>query len=132
MIGTPAEFHINLEGFLGTNSWLSSVIAKLKSRLSCKCPNGMTDDEFARKFLVQGFLNIITGGAFSGQVGKGNFNEQCPVAHTLWDMLTDLGLKDLEFNMPSTCTYSSYLSQVLCWMHTSLMLYGRKMCWYTT
>ena len=113
MVGTPAEFHLTMEGILGSNSWISDIIAKLKVRLGCKCQIGMTDDEFARKFLAEGFLNMMSGGAFSGETGKGDFSEQCPVMHSIWDLLTDFGMKDLEFALPTTCTYSSYKAQVI-------------------
>ena len=112
MTGTPAEFHLTAEDFLSGNSWLSDIISKFKSRLRCKCTNGMSDDEFARKFLPHGFLNMMAGGAFFGETGKGDFSEQCPVMHSICDMLTDLGMKDLQFNLPNTCTYSSYQSEV--------------------
>jgi hypothetical protein len=94
------------EGFLGSNSWLSNIISKFKARLGCKCTNGMTDDEFARKFLPQGFLNMMTGG--SGGIDSGDFNEQCPVSYTIWSIF-----KDMKLSLPSTCTYSSYQSQVI-------------------
>ncbi len=112
MVGTPAEFHITLEGFLGSNSWLSDIVTKFKARLGCKCANKMPDDEFARKFMPEGFLNMMAGGAFFGESDKGDFSEQCPVMHSIWDFLTDLGMKDLQFSLPNTCTYSSYQSQV--------------------
>lgn len=115
MVGTPAEFHLTAEGTLGSNSGLSYLVSKFKARLqSCKCANRMTDDEFARKFLIQGLLNIMAGGAFFG-----DFNEQCPVSHSLWDMLTGLKLNDLKLSLPSTCTYSSYQSQVICLANAS-------------
>ena len=65
----------------------------------------MSDDEFAWKSLRHEFLNMMAGGAFFGETGKGDFSEQCPVMHSIWDMLTDLGMKDLQFNLPNTCTH---------------------------
>jgi hypothetical protein len=112
MIGTPAEMHVTAEDLMGANGWLPDLIRKFRSRLSCKCPAGMSDDEFARKFFPQGFINMMAGGAFFGESGKGDFSEQCPVMHTLWDLLTDAGMKNFQFGWPSTCTYSSYQSEV--------------------
>ncbi len=111
--------HVTAEDFMGANGWLPDLIRKFRSRLSCKCPAGMSmsDDEFARKFFPQGFINMMAGGAFFGETGKGDFSEQCPAMHTLWDLLTDAGMKDFQFGLPSTCTYSSYQSEVK--MHIS-------------
>jgi hypothetical protein len=114
MIGTPAEFHIKPEGLWGSNSLLDYLMAKFKARTSCKCgANGMKDDEFARKFLVQGFLNMMKGGSFTGESGKGDFNEECLVRHSIWDLLSEISnLMDYEFNIPQTCTVKTYQSEV--------------------
>eukprot|EP00290_Baffinella_frigidus_P006195 CAMPEP_0180116666 /NCGR_PEP_ID=MMETSP0986-20121125/498_1 /TAXON_ID=697907 /ORGANISM="non described non described, Strain CCMP2293" /LENGTH=990 /DNA_ID=CAMNT_0022055471 /DNA_START=225 /DNA_END=3197 /DNA_ORIENTATION=- len=102
------------------NMWINHLYKKLKERASCACP-GMTDDEFARKFMVPSLINYLSGPAGSTAPDV----DWSVDSATCYDgiSLRNLFAKDMfgmdsnegearweEHILPTSCTWATYMT----------------------
>lgn len=95
----------------GLSSFADHIWKKIKDRIKCKCPQqGMSDDEFARKYMANGIFNMLAGDETVSQSGPyANVAEECPTSNDItdWGFLSN----GLKIDLPSTCQSNDYASK---------------------